>query len=249
VTATRIDPRIRERRVAVARAAGRKRLRVIAVVATTVVVFGLAYLLVTSPLLDVDNVQVAGVDGAAAQQVRSAARVPLHHALLFLDTAAIARRVEAIAWVAHASVKREYPGTVRIVVTEWKPTAYIRVPGHGVLLVASTGRVYARAAKQPLHVREIRGVRFPPSAGDALAPVGVADIASRLPVALARRVRAIDISSGVALVLSNGGTIRLGNEDDLDAKAAAAVAVLARVGPAPFAYLDVSTPQTPVFRR
>jgi cell division protein FtsQ len=249
MTATRIDPRIRERRVAVARAAGRKRLRVIAILATTIVVFGLMYLLVTSPLLDVDNVQVAGVTGADATQVRAAARVPLHHAMLFLDTAAIARRVEAIVWVAHASVEREYPGTVRIVVTEYKPTAYIPVPGHGVLLIASTGRVYARAAQPPLRAREIRGVRIPPSVGDALAPDGVANIASRLPVALASRVRAIDISSGITLVLSNGGAIRLGGVDDLDAKAAAALAVLARVGPAPFAYLDVSTPQTPVFRR
>jgi hypothetical protein len=146
-------------------------------------------------------------------------------------------------------VKREYPGTVRIVVTEWKPTAYIRVPGHGVLLIAASGRVYARAARQPLHAREIRGVRFPPSVGETLAPADVANIVSRLPVSLARRVHAIDISDGIGLVLSGGGTIRLGNEDALDAKAAAAVAVLARVGPAPFTYLDVSTPQTPVFRR
>jgi cell division protein FtsQ len=244
-----IDPRIRARRVAVARAAGRKRLRVIAVIATAVVVFGLAYLTVTSPLLDVDNVQIAGINGAAATQVRTAARVPKHAAMMFLDTGAIARRVEEIPWVAHASVKRHYPGTVRIVVTEFNPTAFIRVAGHGVLLVASTGRVYATAARAPLHAREIRGVQLAPPIGTMLAPSGVANITTRLPSALASRVHAIDISDGLALVLTNGGSIRLGSTDDLDAKAAAALAVLTRIGTVPFAYLDVTTPQTPVLHR
>jgi uncharacterized glyoxalase superfamily metalloenzyme YdcJ len=55
--------------------------------------------------------------------------------------------------------------------------------------------------------------------------------------------------NGLALVLDRGGAIRLGTADELDAKAAAALAVLADNGDAPFAYIDVSIPQTPVLRQ
>ena len=55
-----IDPRIRDRRIEVIREAGRRRLRVTLVIASAIVVVGLAYLTVRSPLLDVDHIQVTG---------------------------------------------------------------------------------------------------------------------------------------------------------------------------------------------
>ena len=69
----------------------------------------------------------------------------------------------------------------------------------------------------------------------------------RLPRALAERVSAVDVAAGAfALQLKDSGTIRLGNADNLDAKAAAAIAVLEHLGGAPFSYIDVTTPQRPV---
>jgi high-affinity K+ transport system ATPase subunit B len=60
-------------------------------------------------------------------------------------------------------------------------------------------------------------------------------------------VRAVDVSGdGLALVLRRGGTIRLGNANDVAAKGDAALAVLANRASAPFSYIDVSTPSTPV---
>jgi hypothetical protein len=94
-----------------------------------------------------------------------------------------------------------------------------------------------------------------PAIGEMLAPADAAGVVAKLPHALSSRVRAIDIGGGdtgepgIALVLDNGGSVRLGTADDLDAKAASALAVLARIGPTPFAYLDVSTPENAVLRR
>jgi cell division protein FtsQ len=249
-TEPRIDPRIRERRIAVTRAAGRKRLRVLALIAGVIVITGSAYLAVTSPLLDVDRVQVVGVDPAAALQVRTRADVPRHAAMLFLDTSAIAHRVASLPWVAHVSVHRIYPGTVRITVVVRGATAFVRAGKAGVMLVASDGRVFARAASAPAGAIEIRGVRAAPNVGDELAPADAAAVASHLPRALASRVRAVDVSgNGIALVLATGGTVRLGDATELDEKAAATLAVLARIGAEPFAFLDVSTPQMPVLHR
>jgi cell division protein FtsQ len=246
VSRVHIDPRIRERRIAVQRALGRRRLRILIVCSSTIVSLGIAFLVVHSPVLDVDRVQVVGAHELTAANVRGAAHVHVHSPLLFLDAGAVARRVEALPWVEHATVQRDFPGTVRIVVTEYTPTAYVRA-GTNVVLIAANGRAIARVHRAPANVVEVRGVRAAPNAGELLSPPEAANVVPQLPVALAQQVRAVDVSdSGVSLVIARGGVIRFGNTDDLAAKAAAALAVLAQHGDAPFSYIDVSTPSTPV---
>ena len=246
--ANRVDPRIRERRIAVQRALGRRRLRILLVIASVIVATGLAFLVVNSPLLDVDRVQVEGAVRVGAADIRRAAGVHHGDALLFVDTGAVAHRVERLAWVQHATVRRVYPGTLRIAVTEYTPAVYVQ-DGSGVVLVASNGHAFTRVAHAPAGTVEIRGVRVAPAAGELLSPPEAAGVVSRLPHVLASRVVAVDVGGGgIALDLASGGSIRLGDANDLDAKAAAALAVLARHGDASFVYIDVSTPSTPVLR-
>ena len=90
-------------------------------------------------------------------------------------------------------------------------------------------------------------MRQAPGVGQLLAPPDAAGIASRLPAVLSQQVVAVDVSgSGVALILTSGGQIRLGSATDLDAKAASAQAVLTHLAGACFAYIDVSTPNRPL---
>jgi cell division protein FtsQ len=245
-TPVRINPRIRERRIEVQREAGRRRLRVLLVVTSMLSAAGLIFLAVTSPLLDVDSIRVAGARHVTAAQVRAASGVHVHDHLLFVDTAAVAHRLERIAWVEHATVKRDLPGTLKITVVEYSPAAYLRVAG-GVMLVAATGHVIALAHTAPAHTVEVRGVRHAPGAGQMLSPPDAAGVVARLPAALASRIAAVDVSgSGFTLDLAGGGEIRLGDTSALDAKAASAQAVIAHLGAAPFSYIDVSTPDRPV---
>jgi len=51
-----MDPRIRDRRIEVKRAVGRRRLRVLLVAGSIIVALGLAFVTVNSPFLDVDRV-------------------------------------------------------------------------------------------------------------------------------------------------------------------------------------------------
>jgi cell division protein FtsQ len=246
VSGVHIDPRIRERRIAVQRALGRRRLRILIVCSSAIVALGLAFLVVHSPMLDVDRVRVVGTHQLSIADVRSAARVHPHSPMFSVNAGAVAQRVEQLPWVERATVHRDFPGTVRIVVEEYTPTAYVRA-GNSVVLIARTGRAIARVPHAPAGIVEVRGVRSPPNAGELLSPPEAANVVPRLPLALAQQVGAIDVGgSGVSLVLTRGGTIRFGNTDDVTAKAAAALAVLAQHGNAPFGYIDVSTPSTPV---
>jgi cell division protein FtsQ len=241
-----INPRIRERRIEVQREAGRRRLRVLLVVTSVLSAAGLVFLTVTSPLLDVDTIRVAGARHVTAAQVKAASGVHVHDHLLFVDTAAVVHRLERMDWVERASVKRDLPGTLSITVAEYTPVAYVRMQS-GVMLVAATGHVIAAARTAPARSVEVRGVRRAPGAGEMLSPPDAAGVAGRLPGALASRVVAVDVGgSNVALDLAGGGEIRLGNTSDLAAKAASAQAVLARLGTAHFSYIDVSTPDRPI---
>jgi cell division protein FtsQ len=237
-----IDPRIRERLIEVQREAGRRRLRILLVMSCVLSAAGISYLAVMSPILDVDHIAIAGTSHVSPAAVRAAAGVHRGDHLLFIDTGAVARRIERIPWVRAAKVERDLPGTLRIAVSEYTPAAYVRVAG-AVMLVAADGHVIGRAPDAPAGTVELRGVRGAYAAGDVLAPSGVANIVPHLPAALALRVEAVDASgSGVALVLRDGGEIRLGNSSDLAAKAASAQAVIDHLAGTHFSYIDVSTP-------
>lgn len=211
-----------------------------------VVAIGLTYLALTSPLLDVDHVRVTGASHVTADQVREVAAVGNGDALAFVNTGAAARRIESLPWVESATVQRNFPGTIGITVKEYTPTAFVRA-GNALVLVAPNGRALARAATPVAGAVEVLGIRRAPKPGEYLAPVDAANVVSRLPRALAERVSAVDVGAGAfGLQLKDSGTIRLGNAENLDAKAAAAIAVLEHLGAAPFSYIDVTTPQRPV---
>jgi cell division septal protein FtsQ len=263
-----IDPRIRDRRIEVIREAGRRRLRVTLVVASAIVVIGLAYLTVRSPLLDVDHVQIAGAQRESVTAIRDAAGVRNGDALLFVNTGAIAKRVERLPWVEHATVRRDFPGTVAIAVTEFAPTMFVHTTSAKVALIGSSGRVIAFADSAPPGAVLAIGVKSKPKVGAELLPPEAADAIRMLPPRLARQVQAIDFGgTSPALELpgraaksdvckpQRGGVasnpqIRLGNFDAMRDKGNAALAVLdhqsSGSGPVPFTYVDVSVPQSPV---
>ena len=243
-----IDPRIRERRIEVIREAGRRRLRITLVVASVIIVVGLAFLAIHSPLLDLDHVRVTGTQQESATDVQTAARVHLGDPLLFVDTGAVARRVEQLPWVERAVVHRDFPGTLTIAITDYVPTAYVRRSDGSVVLIASNGRAVALARTAPAVGVEIRGERVAPKVGSLLSPPGAADVMRHLPHRLRALVGAIDVGDAFALDLRSGGQVRLGTLEHLPAKGAAALGVLDHLAGQAFTYIDVSAPQAPVSR-
>jgi cell division protein FtsQ len=241
-----IDPRIRERRVAVLRAQGRRRLRWMIGVIVLAGLAAAAWAVTHSSLLDVERIRVTGAQQATPALVRFAAGVKPGDAILFLDTGAIARNVERVAWVDKANVERSLGGEVDIHITERRPAAWVRRAPDQVALVDARGRVLADAPAPPPNLPEIAGLQVVPAAGHDVVPA-VADVLGTLPPALGLRTTRVTIANDeITLALRDGPEVRLGAPQRVAEKARAAVAVLSSTAAAPPRYIDVRVPGAPV---
>jgi cell division protein FtsQ len=243
--AVEIDPRIEARRDEVRREFAQKRLRVLVIVAVVVVALVGSYLVVESPFLDVDRIEVNGALHIMPKQVRRAAAVDHGRALLRVDLDNVARRVEALPWVASASVHRDLPGTLRIDVHEARPLAFVRANGH-VAVIGPGDRVVAFTREPPAGAIEITGVRRVPGRDETMSPAGTSRVVSAMPAELVPHARTIALRPDTVAVVLDVGEVRLGDASHLPAKFAAAVAVMRTFNGAPFEYIDVSVPTDPV---
>jgi cell division protein FtsQ len=246
-----IDPRIRARRTAVARDAGRRRLRVLASVGALLALLPVGWLVTRTPLLDVDRIEVDGAARTGTETVREAAAIGDGAPLLDVDTGAAAARVEALPWVARAKVTRQPPGDVRIAVEERAPAAVVAADGR-LALVDETGRVLAGVASAPAGLVTVDGLAALPAPGDQVPESLRPALAVALRVAAALEERAAAVRStdgGLEVSLAEGGLALLGTADDLDTKLVALVAVLDQVDRGCLERVDVRVPTSPVLTR
>jgi cell division protein FtsQ len=242
-----IDPRIRDRRVAVKRREGRRRLRIVLGVLIAFVVAGVVLLVIDSPFLDVDRIDVRAGAHARAGEIRRAARVSTGDPLLLVNLGAVRERVEQLPWVKRAKVQRDLPSRLRITVTERTAVAWSRRSAERVTLIDATGRVLGDQPQPPPGVPQLvvpNGLAHP---GANVQPVDELRVIAQLPAVLRVRVASLVLVRGEAtLQLAFGPQVRLGAPDNVNAKARAVLAVLASFhGPSP-RYVDVRVPAAPV---
>src|SRR5690606_8702151 len=89
------DPRLRERRIAVRRAEGRRRLRRLLIVCGAGVLAAAAHAVSRSPLFDVDEIAVRGTRRIAADAVDAASGLRTGQPLTDVDGAAVRSRLRA----------------------------------------------------------------------------------------------------------------------------------------------------------
>ena len=242
-----IDPRIHERRVAVVRAQGRRRLRWLIAIAVFGILVAAGWLVIHSPLLDVDDVRVTGTQLVAPADVRRASGVRTADPLLFVDTGAAERRVEQLPWVDEASVERRLSGELVVKVTERRPAIWARRAPDSVALIDGRGRVLADVPEAPPDLPELSGLAKLPPVGQDITPRAVGSVLGQLPSELAGRVARVTTDGGaVTLALRDGPELRLGPPTRVPAKARAALAVLGTITGGPPAYVDVRVPGAPV---
>jgi cell division protein FtsQ len=242
-----IDPRLRDRRIEVARTEGRKRLRRIGALVLVLVLIGGAIALTRSPLLDVDRIEVRGVDDLAAAEVRDATGVAIGEPLLDVDLPAVEGRVEALAWVERAQVERSWPAALIVRIERRVPVAVVG-PAGAPLLVDAEGRVLGPAADavdgEAEGLPEIDGPAA--AAGEALGADQreVAALLDALPDELRAEVSSASaVRGGIELELSDGIVVRWGDASQRTAKADALRVLLDQDERTTFATIDVSVPR------
>ena len=242
-----MDPRIRRRRVAVARAQGRRRLRALVTAAAVVALGGGAVAVLHSSLLSARHVTVVGSRHTPAATVERRAGLAGHPPLVDVDTTGDARRVEALAWVARASVVRHWPDSVVVHVVERVPVAVVGTARGGTAVVDGTGRVLGPAgASVSLPTLTGAGVAAAPGSTlprRALAGLAVASLASRT---MPGQVRAVGVDGGTVTVdLGAGVHVLLGPPQQLEAKLASLRSLLAGAPPTGPETIDVTVPAEP----
>ncbi len=246
-----IDPRIAARREAVSRGRVRRRTRRLALVAIAATLVAAAYGLSRSALVDVDRVLVAGAVHTGEAAVVAAAGIAPGDQLLDVDPEAAAAAIEALPWVAHASVVRHWrSGDVAIRVEEREAVA--QLPTEGAVAVADRhGRVLEYRPPSETALTVVRGVA-PVAPGEQLAPTSVPalEIAATLPPGLRSRIAAVVVDGEtIRLELRPAGTARLGRPEELAEKLRSLQTLLANIDLTGLCSIDLRVADSPVVDR
>lgn len=250
-----MDPRMRRRRVEVRREEGRRRLRLVVGISVVAALGGGGWAATGSPLMDLDRVVVEGAAHTAPEDARFASGLRLGEPLVDVDEKAAARGVETLPWVDRATVRRRWPGEVRIRLIERQPVAVATVEGGRAAVLDASGRVVELVEVPPPGLPVLTGLPAPGPPGSTLSPDGVAalSVAVALPAELRARTVGVAPVGGeggeVEIRLSPEGSVRLGPPVDLDRKFDAIRAVFAQVDLGNLAVLDVRRPDSPVLTR
>lgn len=248
-----IDPRIRARRIEVRRRAGRRRRRRLIAVGAVAALTALAAGTTQTPLLDVDHRRVRGTEAVPEATVLAASGIERGQPLLSVDPAAVATRVERLAWVAEADVRRSWPGTVEITIDERRDVAQVAAPGTGWALVAADGVVVEERERPWSEVVVLEGI----AAGEPGEALGAAAqeavrVVVALPPPLAVQVEVVHVSAGgeLRLELAGGAEVRFGDAaTEVGPKLTALDALATEVDLDDVAVIDVRVPSAPALTR
>jgi cell division protein FtsQ len=169
--------------------------------------------------------------------------------LIDVNPGLVAARVEALPWVAHATVTRDWPDTVTVTVTERVAAAVVVQPGHEDVLVDASGRVLGAVTDAPVGTMVLAVPVTPGRPGTVLGPAahpGLAVVA-QLPASLRPEVARVGVAAGgvVSLTLADNVGVVLGPAVELPAKFEALVSVLTDVSPRAPDVIDVTVPGAP----
>lgn len=245
----RTDPRFRRRRQAVQRS---RRRRLLIGSTALVAVIALVWATFWSPLLNVRDVTVRGVEHLAAEDVVEATSlVGSGRNLLLLSTEEIAERVERLPWVKEADVDRMLPSSVRVSITERKPALVLSL-GAARWTLDRSGHVLDSGEVRPglpvlagVEVGEVEpGVRL--MTPESLAALKVF---RALQGPLRKKIAGIfaPTTERITVSLADGTVIRIGSAEKLKAKSKVLKALLARLAQRGIttAYVDVRVPTNP----
>lgn len=188
-----------------------------------------------TPLLTIRHVVVVGAPAGDQSAIVAAADVAPNSTLLRVDVAGISSRVRHVPRVASVSVRRQWPATLVITVTE-RAAIGVVVAGRQFQEIDSQGVTFGVPGKRPA------GLVLVNAGGPARR--AAAGALAELPLSVYSRVLTATAQTpdDVTFTLNGGARVVWGSTDQGPAKAAVLVALLAHVKAHVY---DVSAPELP----
>jgi cell division protein FtsQ len=240
-----MDPRVRARRIGVARAKGRRRLFWVAVGVGVSVLLVAAFGVAASSLFSVRTVDVQGAVYTDPDRLAEIVDALAGEPMLLVDTAAAVEQLEQIPWVEQAEVRKDFPDTLVVDIRERVPVITFVGSDGRWRVTDRDGRVLDVLDGQPLAPMLVAGVG-PDAEPGQFAGSGFDDVAV-LVVALPPELRTITRAATVnpttgdlGLLFDDDVTVNLGQPADLPAKLARLLQRV-REGLDGVASIDVST--------
>ena len=216
-TSRGIEPRLRQRRIGVRRAASRRRLWWAALAVAVVLVAVGVLAVLGSPWFAVDTVTVTGNVYTDADELAAVVEDLRGTPVLRVDTSEVEAQLEAIPWVQAARVGTSFPDSASIEIRERTPVASMVGEDTRSRVLDAEGRVLAVIEGQPVALVWISGEGTLDLSAGEFAPIGFSSAASlvtKLTPTIRSRVESLVVTpdgSDLVLVLTSpGGTIPSG---------------------------------------
>ncbi|GAA4423815.1 hypothetical protein GCM10023169_19920 [Georgenia halophila] len=214
-------------------------------VATLAVLAAVAWVLLVSPLLAVeeDGIEVTGVtDVVDAGAVRAAVEPEVGTPLLRVDTAAAADRVRVLKGVDDVQVSRTWPDGLSVSVVPRVPVAAAPADDEGWMLLDRDGVQLGTRSEAPAELPQVT-VPLDDSGKTAPALEAVLTVLGAVPEQLLEQIDSAGATSGerVTLELADGATVEWGSAEESELKAE----VLMVLRQQPASVYDVSVPRAP----
>lgn len=204
---------------------------------------GLVWLFGFSSVLVVRSVEVAGVASEQQGAIRDLAAIPAGQPLARVDLEAARQRVATLPALAEVRVRRSWPSTVRIDVTERVPAVVVRNPDGSLQVADATGVLFASVAEAPADLPLLTVTTAAGGSAEGLA-AGLS-LVRALPAELAAEVQSITVVGPHEVTFRvRDVDVRWGGAEEPDKK----VRVLLALLPTQPAAIDVSVPDRPVTR-
>jgi cell division septal protein FtsQ len=248
------ETRLRARRIAVNRQAGRRRLRRLVVLAALLLVaVGLLASLGSSSFgVREADVRVSGNVYTDQVALRAAIDSVIGTPVILVDTEALEAEIEAIPWVDEASVRTDLPYGLVIDISEREPVLSYPGPDDLFRVLDGEGRVLDVIDGWPFEYLLLVGVEPPALAAGEFAPpgyVGAATLGRTLTGSILDRVSLVQVDEAgndLVVVLDDDTEIRFGAARDLFAKLVRLETVYASGAASSAAVIDVSTDEVTI---
>lgn len=234
-----LNGRVRNR----AREQRRRRVALVLKMAAALVVLGgVAWVAVASPLFSVRQVLVSGNKLVPTDAIVSAAAIPVGQPLAQVDAAAISKRVSAIPGLGQASVGVALPSTVKIQVAERVPVFVVAV-GNAFTWIDPTGVRFHDSPDRPAGVPLALA-----NADDQRLLADVAAVVNALPARLSGKTEKISAQTqdSITIHLSGGQAVVWGSAEQSSLKGQVVDSLLANQGGC--RTIDVTAPAHPTTR-